>query len=323
MSAQAKQHEVVIWAEASSVELTRTLMGRMSEMHATAVGGHRRTGLADLAEAVDAPVVDDLRRILIERPPAYLLLASATGVTVDELRQARQAGTTVLALEPTLGSEQTHDDIANDPHSPPPPILGWWWRQSPAWLAAADPQQAVGSVRGANVVTLAPAYTASLLARLIDAFDMLVALMGVPESIDASLSGVLSEPPEELRGLTGHLTAHLRFADGASASLLASDRAANWQRRLTALGSEAQLELGDIAYRLHERDGKLIDSLEHLDQPLDAVDLLVQQWRRIISGGVIPRHQDQRTLIACCQAALLSCRTGQLESPNTLLRLGG
>lgn len=323
MTARDRQHEVVIWADAASVELARTVMGRMPELRATAVGGHRRTGLADLADAVDAPVIDDLRRILIEQPPAYLLLASAAGVSGEELRQARNAGAVVMALEPVLNVDHAAPGVADDPLKPSLPVLGWWWRQSPAWLAAAEPQQALGSIRAANVVSLAPAYTASLLARLMDAMDMLVHLLGLPETVDAALTGALGEPPEELRGLTGNLTAHMRFADRVNASLIVSDRAATWQRRLTTLGAHAQLELGDVGYRLHRLDGSTLDAVPGLDDPLDAVDLLIQQWRRIIAGTVTPRRPDPRRLIACCQAALLSCRTGQLESPGTLMRMSG
>ena len=86
---------------------------------------------------------------------------------------------------------------------------------------------------------------------MFDAVETVVHLLGMPESADAayvwhdrprSVYPALGDP---LRGLDGDITGHLRFADGRSAVVLASNRAGVWRRRLTALCERGMLRVDD------------------------------------------------------------------------------
>jgi len=317
MNDPAHHHEVIIWADATRSSLIEQVLGRMSDLNVLAVGGPRKSSLTDLAGTLDADVEDDLRKMLIDHPAGYLLLATAENLTAKDLEQARKADTTILALEPVaatldvLGDEDMVRSIVRIPA----------FDQCPAWLAAAEPEQALGTIQSIHLTSLCSPKSGSLYARLYDALDMLLTLMPAPETIDAALTGPLKQPPEDLRSLTGHITAHLRFATGASAVMHISDQAAAWSRRIVLLGTEGELELDDIGYRLVATGGQILDSLDPETTHADPADLIIQQWRRLLDRPPQPRTAPPHQIIAAAQSALLSCRTGELESLATLLRM--
>lgn len=326
MNDQGPTHEVLIWTDAERGDLVEQILGRMRGVHVLAVGGPRKGPLAQLAQTLDARCEDDLRKMLVDQPAAYLLLATVAGVSKAELEQAQRSGTAVLALEPVaadldvLGSEELVRSVVMLPAL----------HASPAWQAAAEPQQALGVIQSIHLSSLAPPTAGSLYTRLYECLDLLTTLMPAPETIDAALTGPLKAPPEDLRSLTGHLTAHLRFpggsggsggSGGASAVLHLSDRAAAWSRRLVILGDEGQLELDDVSYRLSAADGHTLDELAPPTQQPDPADLIVAQWMKLLDRAPTPRTSPPYQIIAAAKSALLSCRTGELESVATLLRM--
>jgi predicted dehydrogenase len=307
----------IVWTDPARLPLVQDVLGRMKGVQLVAVGGPRKVNLTELAESYGAKAVDDFRAIVRQHAAKFLLLATSQGVTRADLQQARAAGMQVIAIEPPL-----MELAPLEPGLPEVLITAPWFRLSRSWLSAAEPQQALGQIRGMHLTQLAPPEAGSLYARLYDALDTLVHFRGVPESIDAALTGPLTQPPDDLRALTGHLTAHLRFGSDASATLLVSDRAAAWHRRLIALGSEGQLTLEDSGYRLITREGKELDSLAaHDAAPPDPAEMIAAQWQRHIDNPAALPASDALAVIACCQAALLSCRTGEHESPAKLLHM--
>ena len=240
----------------------------------------------------------------------------------EDLDQARRNGMHVLAVGPPVDQlEQTHVDRGRDEAKGKLFVVPWW-RTSPAWQSAADPQEALGEIWAIEAMSLCPPSHGSLYGRLYDCLDMVVNLMGLPDMIDAALSGPLSEPPQHLRHLTGALTAHLRFGEKASAQVFVSDRSSIWSRRMEAIGSEGQLRLCDGTYSLYAKDQPL-DALEGGDGQMDAGQLIASQWQRLAQHGMSPTPIDTKAVVACAATILLSCRTGQGESPTTMLRMHG
>jgi hypothetical protein len=318
----------LIWADASRVGLVRQVLERMDTVKVLTVGGPSKGAVSELASELEVPAEDDLRQMLLgaggEGGVDSLMVATGEGLSGKALQQARDLGVPVLALEPVAAHQ---DDVVESEVSGGAfqVMTAPWLRMSPGWKAAANPQEALGQIQALQIGVLAPSGVCSLYARLYDAMDMAIHLLGLPETIDAALTGPLSEPPERLRGLTGHLTAHLRFTTDASAALTVSDRSPTWDRRLLALGSEGQIALGDTSYTLTNKDGQTLDALapESDKKILTPADLIARLWNELHRGAVAPKPVDPRQIIACCDAALLSCRTAQLESPATMLRLGG
>ncbi len=314
--------EAAIWTDAKRSALCRRVAEALPAVRVLAVGSGRRSDAAELAEPLDAEPFDDLRQMLVERPPSHLLLATTVGVKRDDLRAALADGVNVLTFDPFAGNvdQVLSDDRNRDTvgRLVQAPLL----RLTPGWRAAADPQQVTGPVRSLNITAVSPPEGGSLFARLADAFDTAIHLIGIPERIDAMLATTLPEPPQELRGLTGSMSVQLRYGDDAGATFQVSDDAAVWRRALVAVGAQATFRLHDAGYELFGPEAELIDSATDLAEP-DPAALIAEQWRWMITHRSGPAPVDRRAVIACCETALLSCRTGESESPDTLLRLQG
>jgi len=326
MARNADQPEAILWCDATRAPLVRRLLVELPELAVLAVGGPRRGDVAELAESVGLTAYDDLRQMLIDHPAGYLLLATAEGFQTVDLATALDEAIDVLTLEPILSlSEAMIAERGERPVGRLMLVPGF--RAAPAWLAAADPAQALGPVGSLAISSVGGRAQVSLLARLADALDLALSLLGLPDQLDAALSGPLTEPPGDPRGLTGHLTVNLHFADQAGATLQVSDRASVHRRSLLAVGRDATLILDDHRYQLfaHDHD-EAADPLDQTEGPApliaDPARLIAAQWRNLIAGRGQFRPYDRRAVIGCCQAALLSVRTGQSESTDKLLRLG-
>lgn len=329
MAQPPDNHNAIIWTDSARVDLVGAVLDRLPQTKVLAIGGPSKGSLAEFAARLDLTPQDDLRSMLLPTPdsptPHSLLLATGEGLTSGAITQARDASIPILALEPPAAHQDEvveSDEINSQFRIITAPSL----RLSPGWIAAADPQDALGRIRALQISVLAPPSVCSLYARLYDAFDMAIHLLGLPESIDAALTGPLSEPPDRLRALTGHITAHLRFTSDAAATLTVSDRAATWDRRLLALGASAQITLHDSDYKLINADGQLLDALQPPTSAPQPADLIARLWTQLQNAPATPsspQSPDPRQIIACCDATLLSARTAQPESPATMLRLGG
>jgi hypothetical protein len=323
--------EVLIWCNADHAALVREVMHLLPDVSVAGLGGPRRGELADLAHELAVAPSDDLRQMLTERMPRFVLLASDGGYKPADLEPVLAAGGDLLAITPVAAS--TDQVLEQDPSRPGRgrmlqlPLL----RCSPGYLAAAEPETVIGRVDAMQLRLLAPPGTGGMAARLTDAFDLVVHLAGVPDLVDAGLSGPLTAVPDDLRGLTGHIAAHARYGGGTSVSVLLSDRAPLWRRSVTVIGRDATLLLHDNHYRLifHRREA---ENAEATDQPAEQeqvaetparpAELIAEQWRWWMRQQIKPAPVDRRAVLACAQTALLSCRTGQPESPHTLLRMG-
>ncbi len=322
MNASDATLEALVWTDEPRAGLVERVLGKLPEVSVLAVGCPRRGGITELARQFDAEAGDDLRKMLVDHPARFLLLATAEAVNQKAAFTALESGTDVLAVEPpgaaasqAIVIEPTDTTFGRLVPTP-------WLRLSRPLLAAAEPEQVYGQAQSASAVALGPPEAGSLLARLFDVFDITCRLFGMPAMIDAALAGPLAKVPDDLRGLTGHLTANLHLQERAAATVHASDRAAVWHRRLDVLGDAGQLSLNDRGYRLHNADGTEMDAMVENDGgPVDPAELIARQWRWMIDhpGGPVPA--DRREVLACCQAAMLSCRTAQPESPGMFVRI--
>jgi hypothetical protein len=314
-------HEVVIWTDAARAPLVERVVGRMTDLHVLGVGAARKSDATALAQTLGATAGDDLRQMLIDMPARFVLIAAATGAGADDIMLALGQSSDVLTIEPP--SSHLDSALAWEKGQAPPGRLVHvpMWRLSPSYLAAADPQQAIGKIASMSLTTAGSEAAGSLFARIYDAMDMVVGLLGLPDTIDAALVGPLAEAPDDLRTLAGHLTAHLRYPE-AGVTLHASDRARQWTRRLDILGKDGQLRMDGRQYRLTTDDTAEGD--EVLDEAtVDPAELIARQWRWLIDHRHGPETVDRREILAACRTMLLSCRTAQSESPQTLLKMAG
>lgn len=178
-------------------------------------------------------------------------------------------------------------------------------------------------------------------ARVFDAADLIVSLMGQPETIDAAYvwptrgRGVHPVPSDRLRGLDGNITANLRFADGRSGAIVASGRAGRWSRTVTLISEKGRLRIDDRGFEWIGLEGESVDITggaggvrvagnARASEPNgdDAIDAVAEFLMRALDpriGASIPT--DYRAVLATTGAALLSVRTGEAESPATIARM--
>ncbi len=214
---------------------------------------------------------------------------------------------------------------------------GWAAFAMPLRLAApmrsvTELVEHVGPVLACSVECLGLPHHGSLGARIFDAADTLVSLMGTPESVHAAYvpwsrgRGVHSAPGHRLRTLDGSLTANMRFADGRSAAIVASSRAGAFERTITLLCEKGQVRLRRQAARWLGPSGEP----EHADTPAgdapcdEPEDLsALKHMLALMTDKRLapPAPTDYARVLSVTGAALLSARTGEGESPSTIARM--
>lgn len=313
-------------------------------VHAAPGPGSRSDAAADLDPAEP---FDDPRRALTE-PDAegglVLLLARPAeldGVEPEQLvTLAKQRSMRVVTLEPLPASVRAAirmEDAGLLEWVRPMPLL----RRAPIFVAAEDALENFGPIRTAALAGRCSAAHGSLAARLFDAMHLLHSLLGVPESVDASVVAPLpaaddAGPPSLVR-LRGDLTANIRTGGARAASLVLSDRAGRWFRGVTILGEAGCLRLDERGFEHVDPDGSLLDSTTEpparpsdasvaAAAPFSAADSLAAALDRMLDPRLpTPPIAAAQEILAMCEAAVLSARTGQSESPRTVLdmaRLG-
>jgi len=329
------------------------------------IGGPSPGELSRNAEELDAERMDDLRGLIgaagseTADPTRLLWILSSRGFGSDTsesdaraVSAARARDVKIATLEPIPASAL---DLASSgwsrAHHGTAPVdairLVPLARFSPAFREAAEPLTHFDRIRTLSVEALCHPSEGSLGARLYSAMELVHAIMGEPELIEAGYSwhghaaSMHVLPGETLRGLEGELSANLRFSDGRIATLLCSDRAGAWSRRALVLGSAGRLTITDDRLEWLDPAGARIESTELLGgepagREAPCADALIEPARapavraladalgRLVQPGVPAEPPtDAGAVLAMGQAALLSARTGQGESPATIRRITG
>ena len=333
--------EVNVWTDptyAPAVKAVLDLMGDAVKL--VGVGGPGGgSEIADLAKALECNQADDLRKLLVEHPTAFFLLGCGTQIDCEDLQTALQNGTVVLSLEPLVGELDQWALVSSAVDSPQ--ASSTWgnsiadlvlsvpaFLECPGFLQAAAPHELLGEQPMIGFLSYGPPDGGSLFARLYDAWRTVLEFTELPQAIDAQLSGPLTEVPDQLRKLTGRLSAHARLGKGGSVSIAVTDHAAEHHRMLHVLGDRGQLRVGDGGYELWHADGPTVDRGGKMDARLSYVELIATQWRRLLdrpSLAPLPAglRNSEADALACCLTCLLSARTGQAESPERIVQMQG
>lgn len=284
-----------------------------------------------VAESLGAAPAPDLRSMLASASTGIVLIADQSGLAyhdgmnaLEAVLAAAQRGIQIVSLEPIpaaalhLSSPAWRDapDTVRERISFVPLA-----RRSSAFAGMAELLNQFGEIETVGVRVLCTRAAGSLGARLFGLCELLVTLMGTPESIDAA--HVSDSPtPDTLRGLHGHLTANLRFPGGRSATILASDSAARWSRSITLIGPGGVIDASDHRIRWIAPAGNVLDESTMSDEA-NPVALEAALIADSIVASLTPAFRstpiDMNATLALAQAALLSARTGHPESPGTIL----
>ena len=195
--------------------------------------------------------------------------------------------------------------------------------RGPGWSAAAEPTEILANPRLIQFTSTGPRSDRSLFARLYEAWEIVLQFGAMPQQIDASLSGRFVRMPHDLRQLEGHLAAHARVDDQATALVLVSDDAGMPARHLEVIGDEAHLRVGDLDYQLADTRGETLDGTPAADRDTAFAGFVADDWLRLIERGPAatkPKPSVEHVL-ACCHASALAAHTGQGESPAKMLEM--
>lgn len=359
-------HPALVLCTAAQLDLARAI-ARAARLNILGVApAEPAAGSGAFAEAAaELPVLDEFRAALAKAQGGLVLLLSPpVGFSIDaaQLESARDRGVRLASLEPMPASVLDLQDPTLSPAEPmdagvvlgpgtgpapasdgspaftPQATFCPLWRVSHPVRSLAEVVAQLGTIRTLLVESLAGAGEGSLGARLFDACDAAVWLMGQPDRVDAAYSpalrsrGVHVAPPQSLAGLSGDMTANLRYADGRCAAIVASDRAGRWSRCVTLLGENGRLKVFDDGFVWFSLAGAIVDASRDesrirggaaADPPhRAAASAIADQLARLLDPHIpAPPPSDDVGVLATAGAALLSARTGEGESPSTLRRM--
>ena len=341
MSADPGRTSAMIWANPGQV---RMLSGVLSDAGIQVVGAGCPVSAQSgaVAQGFGCEVQDDLRHMLSSERPDLVLLADPGGfghreVELDlaALQRAHEQGVTVASLEP-IPAEATEISGSRWGEALHSGSFGEYVRVVPMARRGRliDELMATletfGVVRSLSISITAPGVYGSLGARMFEAMDLVRTLVGVPGMIDASYQGEASAnglhqlPGESMRDLHGVLAGHLRMGDGRGVLLQVSDRVGRSGLMMNLLGDEGEIRVLDEGFVRFDGGGEQIDSfVMEVDAKADPSSVrLTEQLIQLCSGvGPVRSPVDHVSVLAMGHAALLSARTGQGETPETIRRL--
>ena len=308
---------LIVWAEPGQAALVREAI-EDGPLHLAAVGSPATAAGTRLSEALAADRATTLREAILRDDVDLLWLASPQRIDTDERRLLRAARANAITTEPLPASAA---DVLADPDEAATARFVLLMRQSPGYRAAADVFETFGERCAANIVLGCGPGQGTLFARLFDAMDLAEALCGRIEQVHAALWRPLGGVPETLDGLTGTLTANLRFRFNHCAAVTVSDCAGAWLRRIVLLGTKGCLHIDDGGFQWIAPDGRQVDTHRE-KRALSPGQLVADQVRRMLTAqpGTDP-PPDTARLLALCEAARLSARTGGPETPDKVIEM--
>ena len=308
---------IIAWVEPGSHDL----VGRVAQhplVNVIGVGSTDTSTHGALDTALGLPVIADLRDAVRHEDLHAIWLAGPTRLSADEIRGLGQAPHFTVCTEPRAFMLEEPIDgstVAAFPRFAP------LMRRSPGYRAALSALDEFGEPHALSLCFRAAPEDGSFHARLFDAMDFVINLLGDIEVINATLYTVGDSG-------AGHLNAVAQSVDGRCASILVSNEAGPWRRTATILGHAGAVEIDDESCLWTAPEGTETDAAPGLSSSelssVDAPELMAQHLIRLRDGldvdtGELP--PQNAVVAALCETAMLSTRTGQAESPETMIRM--
>ncbi|QDU70849.1 hypothetical protein [Mucisphaera calidilacus] len=322
MAESPDAHELVVWTDRAHERLIEaTLAALGSGWRILGVAGPAASPPDRLATNAGLRCLDDLRSLVIDHPARVALISSSDTPTLDELDEATERCDVVVlteSLASDLASCTDHkkrlgprlDRILYAPR----------FSECPGMLAATEPTSVLGEPRMVTCEICLARCETRLATGLFHAWQSVLESQEMPEEVSASLVGGQVEPANQIRG---SLAIAGRLAGAGSSLIAVSDQTGRWERRMRMIGPDGSLEVTDDGYRLLDADGSIMDRAGEPESRRTQADLIAHQLARLVEGpGYGQGGSDSvERVTACCEATILSLRTGQSESPAKLLQL--
>lgn len=297
--------------EPQQIELLRqTIVAGNFEL--AAVGCDNRSDAATLSEQLGVPASADLRHALESEHESIDLLWLLAGQPLDEpIRDViRRNRVRTITTEPR---PQSLGDVATDPGLADlftfVPQMAW----SDGFMAARAMLEELGTVRCVSACFTGGPAEGSITARLYDALHAVTVFCGEAMGIHASTGSAAHEGDAH-----AHLwmSVNVTFPAGQSAALTVRRGDGPWNRRLIVLGDNGLIEIDDRSCHWLEDDAPASAS----PAPTAVGELIARQIHRMAERHERPDPPIAASkLLALCEAAKLSCRTGQVETPGRMI----
>ena len=309
---------VIAWIDREQESLLRDVL-TAGQLRLTALGSPQSGATRRLLDETGAIQLTDLRVAIGERVDResddILLLASSTHIDADLRRLISGLSLRTFVIEPQFGSVT---EMSDDPLLARLPTFVPLARRCAGYRAATEAMRQFGQAQCVNVFFRGGLGHGTLTARLFDAMDVVLDLCGPIEAVNAALSGPLQNVPDELHDLRGHMTINIRFKPNRCACAALSDSAGGWFRGITVLGDGGCMRISETGFEWIGPDGTMIDQLHEPPQRTPGGQIGLQ-IRRVLDGKDHSQSPpDCLTLVTLCEAARLSCLTGQDETPAKL-----
>jgi len=315
----------IAWARRDQEDLVRDVAGA-ADLELAAVAPSGRGG-TELSRVLGVDHVPDLREALHHPLADVLLLAAPDPIEADLRRLIRQSRARTFSLEPRPGSIAA---LRKDPEEVRTARFVPLLRDSAGFDHA---RQLLGGLAPPHALSLAsrgrPEH-GSLFARLMDVMDLVDHLCGDVETISATLADPVraattarDAAPDTLADLRGHMTINFRFAENRCATALVSSVADARFREAQLLSVDGCLRLTDVECEWTAANETESGAARTAAAPPATTGRLVgEAMKRVLDD----RDRDDPPpnvprLLALCEAARLSCRTGQSESPSRMLAM--
>lgn len=301
-----------------------------------ALGDERANALDLPAGAGQARTYTDYRSLLVEAAHAgldVLFVALEPFQALDFVELAASRRVSVLHKAPAARTvREARRLVERFDQAGVHLAVSRWWRFEPAFAALRDLGALIGHVYAADAevaISDTPegwrgdrvkAGGGALLHGAYDAIDLLVSLLGVPESVSAQCA--MAIPPnapmtydtEDVAFVT------LKFPQECVASVSARRGAAKPVRRITLWGTQGTVEITPKRMTVTRRDtGK---SRIHRVRAAHELAPVLTALAAFLSGqphSFDSMLQDHLTTLAVIEAAYLSARTGEREAPARLI----
>lgn len=335
------------WLDPGQEDLCRALVAAAG-CELVCVGCSDR-GRADLpAAALGVPVASDLRGLLMNEPVSHVLIlgtsdlgTDSSGQDVGALDAASSRGVCVVSAEPIPAAALEMATAGWDQFELPPSRL----IRVPSILPILrehfpDVFAEFGVARAGCIEILTSPQAGGLASGLWSAAELLLEWFGEPESVDAAYAdpvgkpGLKLLPGETLRGLRGTMTVNVRASSGRAASIFVSDQAPVERAQVNLFGPAGMLTCGSDDQGEYARwisgdsDAARSSTVDSRRPPLSADPAATRWMVHALCRGMRGRNGDApsapchvETLLTITQAMLLSSRTAQSESPETIARM--
>ena len=317
------RERVAVWAGERQASILRAMFDD-GPLEPAAIGGEAAS-VRDEATRFDVPHHDDPRGLALADADATLIAdpdrVMPTEVLASMIAEAERARRPLLTLAPRPASIEESAELLGSANLPTPVPC---FRDLPAGRRLIDAATAFESPTAATIECSGPEREAAITGRLFDAFDLLSIWFGIPTHVDAAAARPVATPST---GPT-RILATARFADGRAASVTAGTEVGRHARVVTLFGPSGRLQSNDGRLDWAGPGGESIDRESspeggEVDFTTELAASIRAQVR--IRAGVEKGRSSETTvdLLATCEAAMLSARTGEPESIDAVRRMIG